>query len=109
MEISKIPSIQNQTASDQRQNNPTRDQTPIKRRSEQTDKQIQDSVRQLNIMAEQSQVFLEFKLHDKSGEYYVKMIDSKTNEVIREIPSKKMLDYFSEMKKFLGLLVDKNI
>ncbi|WP_180229951.1 flagellar protein FlaG [Bacillus sp. AFS073361] len=110
MEVPKIPSIQNHAASDQRENQTPKEQTPVVNRSEQqTDKQLEDTVKQLNVLADQSQFFLKFTLHDKSGEYFVKVIDSKTNEVIREIPSKKMLDYFSDMKKFLGIIFDKSI
>lgn len=108
MEVSRIPSIQNHTSSDQRQNNGSKEQI-AKNKPDQTNKQLEDTVRQLNLEADQSQVYIEFKLHEKSGEYYVRMIDSKTNEVIREIPSKKILDYFSDMSKFTGLHLNKKI
>ncbi|MCT2347440.1 flagellar protein FlaG [Niallia taxi] len=52
---------------------------------------------------------LKFQLHDKLEEYYVQVIDDQTKEVIREIPSEKMLDIHAAMKEYLGLMVDKKI
>lgn len=55
---------------------------------------------------EPSQVHLKFELHDKLNEYYVKVIEDSTNEVIREIPPKRWLDFYAAMTEFLGLFVD---
>ncbi len=52
---------------------------------------------------------LKFELHEKLEKYYVKVIDDKTKEVVKEIPSKKMLDMYAAMKEFLGLMVDEKI
>jgi len=49
---------------------------------------------------------LEFKIHEKTGEIIVKVIDSETKEVIREIPPEKILDMFASMLEIAGLLVD---
>jgi flagellar protein FlaG len=50
--------------------------------------------------------FLEFHIHEKTNEVIVKVVDSKTKEVIREIPSEKMLDILASMLELAGLLVD---
>mgnify|MGYP000026191757 CR=1 FL=1 len=53
---------------------------------------------------------LEFRLHENSGRYQVKVIDSESQKVIREIPPEKMLDFSAQVKKMLdkalGILVD---
>ncbi|MGB4703234.1 MAG: flagellar protein FlaG [Syntrophomonadaceae bacterium] len=53
---------------------------------------------------------LEFRLHQDSGRYQVKVIDSQSQEVIREIPPEKMLEFSAHIKQLLdkamGLLVD---
>ncbi|MDQ0413466.1 MULTISPECIES: flagellar protein FlaG [Mesobacillus] len=69
-------------------------------------KEIVDSV---NKFLEASPTALKFEFHEKLNEYYVKIIDEKTKETIREIPPKKMLDFYAAMTEFLGLLVDKKI
>lgn len=56
-----------------------------------------------------SHTSLKFELHEKLEKYYVKVIDDKTKEVVKEIPSKKMLDMYAAMKEFLGLMVDEKI
>lgn len=50
--------------------------------------------------------YLEFRIHEKTNEIIVRVIDSDTQEVIREIPSEKMLDMFASMLELAGLLVD---
>ncbi|MDS9470333.1 flagellar protein FlaG [Sporosarcina pasteurii] len=52
---------------------------------------------------------LKFELHEELNEYYVKIVNTKTDEVIREIPSKKLMDVHAALKEFVGLLVDQKI
>jgi len=49
---------------------------------------------------------LRFQIHEKLNEVMVKVIDSDTKEVIREIPPEKLLDMFASMLELAGLLVD---
>lgn len=69
-------------------------------------KQMTDS---MNTFLESANTQLRFKYHEKLNEYYVTIVDSKTDEVIREIPSKKLLDIHAAMREFVGLLVDRKI
>lgn len=50
-----------------------------------------------------------FVLHDGLDRYFVQVVDTKTEEVVKEIPSKKLLDAFYEMQKLLGMIVDEKI
>ncbi|OUZ40995.1 hypothetical protein CBM15_02490 [Solibacillus kalamii] len=52
---------------------------------------------------------LKFVLHEGLGKYFAQLVNAETEEVIREIPSKKMLDVFYEMQKLVGMIVDKKI
>jgi flagellar protein FlaG len=52
---------------------------------------------------------LEFKMHNEAGRYFVKIVDDKTQEVIKQIPSEEFLKMISETKNQLGLLVDKSV
>lgn len=52
---------------------------------------------------------LKFVYHDGLNEYYVTVVNTATDEVIREIPSKKLMDIHAAMKEFVGLLVDRKI
>lgn len=45
-----------------------------------------------------SNSYLKFEFHDDlKVYYYVTLVDDKSNEVIREIPSKKLLDMYAAM------------
>ncbi len=50
-----------------------------------------------------------FVMHDGLERYYVQVVDSKTEKLIREVPPKKLLDAFYTMQKFLGMIVDEKI
>lgn len=63
----------------------------------------------MNKFLETTTTELRFKYHEQLNTYYVTLIDSKTEEVVREIPAKKMLDMYAAMQDFMGLFVDKKI
>ncbi len=48
----------------------------------------------------------EFSIHEKTNEIVVKVFDSQTNELIREIPNEKVLDMVAKMCEMAGILVD---
>lgn len=67
---------------------------------------LQKSIEGLNKLMQSSNTHLSFVLHDRLNEYYVQIVDDQTEEVIREVPSKKVLDMVAEMKSMIGLLID---
>lgn len=50
-----------------------------------------------------------FVLHDGLDRYFVQVVDTQTEEVVKEIPPKKLLDAYYEMQKLLGMIVDEKI
>ncbi|PLS17895.1 flagellar biosynthesis protein FlaG [Bacillus sp. M6-12] len=52
---------------------------------------------------------LNFELHEKLDRYYVEVVDVETKKVIREIPSKELLDVYAKMTEYLGLFIDKKL
>ncbi|WP_047980831.1 flagellar protein FlaG [Ornithinibacillus contaminans] len=71
--------------------------------------EVETAVQKLNDFVEPLQTNLKFELHDELNEYYVTIVDPKTNEVIKEIPSKKILDMYAAMADYMGFLIDKKI
>ena len=63
----------------------------------------------MNKFLESANVQLRFKFHEQLNEYYVTIVDPETEEVVREIPPKKLLDIHAAMKDFIGLLIDRKI
>lgn len=52
---------------------------------------------------------LRYQYHEKLDKYYVTLVDSETDVVVREIPNKKLLDIYAAMLDFVGVLVDEKI
>lgn len=48
----------------------------------------------------------EFSIHERTKQIMVKVIDSDTNEVVREIPPEKTLDMVAKMWEMAGIIVD---
>lgn len=69
-------------------------------------KQMTDT---MNSFLESANTQLRFKFHEKLNEYYVTIVDSKTDEIVREIPSKKLMDIHAAMREFVGMLIDRKI
>lgn len=66
-------------------------------------------VSSMNDFLKASNSHLKFEFHADLKEYYATLVDDKTNEVIKEIPSKKLLDMYAAMTEYLGILVDKKV
>ncbi|MDY0408913.1 flagellar protein FlaG [Virgibacillus soli] len=70
---------------------------------------ISTAVEKMNDFIEPLHTDLKFLLHEKLNEYYVAVVNPITDEIIKEIPPKKMLDMYAEMAQFMGILIDKKI
>ncbi|MFP3359685.1 flagellar protein FlaG, partial [Planococcus sp. SIMBA_143] len=70
---------------------------------------VEHHINTLNTYLEPSQTSLKFQLHDELNEYYVQIIDTQTDEVIKEIPSKKFLDRYAATAELLGFMIDQKI
>ncbi|MED1872995.1 flagellar protein FlaG [Brevibacillus borstelensis] len=71
-----------------------------------TKEEISKELSHLNKWLEAKESHLKFVLHDKLNKYYVQVIDNRTEEVLREIPSKKIMDIVANIYEKLGFIVD---
>lgn len=78
-------------------------------KSDETKAKVQDAVDKMNEMLVVNNSASRFMYHEGLERYYVTVVDSKTEEVVKEIPPKKLLDAFYEMQKMLGMIVDEKI
>jgi flagellar protein FlaG len=62
---------------------------------------------QVNTFLQPTRTHVQFEYHDELQEYYAVVVDSESEEMIREIPAKKMMDMYAAMNEFIGLLFDK--
>lgn len=71
--------------------------------------EISKEIASLNKWLESKESHLQFVLHAKLNEYYVQVVNNDTNEVMKEIPSKKVMDLVANLYEKLGFIVDKKI
>jgi len=74
--------------------------------TEQEQKGVRQSVERANEAARFQSVGLRFGIHEGSGEFWVQVLDSKTNEVIKTVPPEDLLDFRARLEQSLGILFD---
>jgi flagellar protein FlaG len=48
----------------------------------------------------------EFRVHERTGRLMVKLVNTETDEIIKEIPPEKILDLVASIWDLVGILVD---
>ncbi len=71
-----------------------------------SEKTVIDAIEKANKAIVISRRQLEFNIHDQTKEIMVKVIDTETKEVVREIPPEKVLDMVANILEMAGILVD---
>lgn len=70
-------------------------------------KELQKIVEELNKALNPLNTSLKFEFNDKIDFLTVKVVDTKTNETIREFPPKEALRLMEKMREIVGMLFDK--
>lgn len=69
---------------------------------------LKKAVEKLNSFLSDNNTYAEYKAHDKfNNAIMITIRDSKTKEVIKEVPPKKILDMVAKMCEMVGILIDK--
>lgn len=68
---------------------------------------LNDAVDKLNKTAQVFDRSLRFSVHEQTRVTMVDVVDTNTDKVIREIPSKEVLDFVAKMKDYMGMIFDK--
>ncbi|MEY9971874.1 flagellar protein FlaG [Lysinibacillus sp. RC46] len=71
--------------------------------------ELKQAVNTVNEFLEVDHRRSKFVLHEGLDKYFIQLVDSDTEEVIKEIPPKELLDAFYEMQKQVGMIVDEKI
>ena len=64
--------------------------------------------KELNELMSKINCNLEFQYHKEVNMMSVRMLDKKTQEVIKEVPPEEMLDQMAKTREWLGAFLDKN-
>ena len=69
---------------------------------------VSEMTKELNELMSKLNCDLEFKYHKEVNVMSVKMIDKKTNEVIKEYPPEEMVEGMIKAQEWLGAFLDRN-
>jgi Uncharacterized flagellar protein FlaG len=73
-----------------------------------SEKDVKKAVDKLNKFLEDENTHAVYSTHDKfTNDIMVKIVDDKTNQVILEIPPKKILDMIAKMCETVGVVFDR--
>lgn len=75
-------------------------------RQQLSEKYVSDAVAKANKAIAGNNRRFEVMVHEKTKTIMVKVVDTDTNEVIREIPPEKILDLVANLMQLAGLIVD---
>lgn len=73
------------------------------------EKSVNLMTKELNELMSKINCDLEFSYHKEVNVMSVKMIDKKTQEVLKEIPPESMIKHMIAAKDWLGVFLDKNV
>lgn len=83
--------------------------TSVGEEQEISKEKLQQAVDVVNEFLEINHSSSKFVYHEGLERYYVTIVNRDTEEVVKEIPPKKLLDAFYEMQKMVGMIVDEKI
>ncbi|MFP4457654.1 MAG: flagellar protein FlaG [Clostridia bacterium] len=52
---------------------------------------------------------LQYEYHEETNKYVIKIVDTKRNEVVKQIPSQKLLDYAAGLMEYIGMRFDVSV
>ncbi|SDZ33761.1 flagellar protein FlaG [Evansella caseinilytica] len=71
--------------------------------------ELTDKLEAINKLLDPQYKTIKFERHEKLDRTIVRVVDSGTEEVIKEIPPEKFLDMISSMLEFAGIIIDEKI
>lgn len=69
-------------------------------------KHLKETVEQANKALEGSGRHFKYEVHKPTNQVVISVVDDKTNQVITEIPAKKLLDVVGNLMELAGLFID---
>lgn len=82
---------------------------PLEKEQPLTDKEVNDTVDELNSFLQDMKRNLSFSVDDTSGQSVILVKDSESEEVIRQIPSEELVVLRKKMDDLTGLLFDTKV
>ncbi|MFC4404940.1 flagellar protein FlaG [Gracilibacillus xinjiangensis] len=74
-----------------------------------SNEEVKSMVDGLNSFLKPTHTNIRYEFHEKLEKYYVTVVNSETEEIVKEIPPKKLLDVYASMAELMGFIVDEKI
>ena len=71
-------------------------------------KELDQSIEQIQVMMDLRNRSVEFTTDESSGARVVKVIDSNSGDVIRQMPAEELLSFMRNLTRMLGTFIDKS-
>lgn len=71
--------------------------------------EIISSIEKANKKLQGSATELSFSVHSGTKQIMIKILDTNTKEIVKEIPSEKILDMVANLMETAGLIIDKKM
>lgn len=98
--IREVPKVQNELTTTLSNHNKSEKEIVAKEELKRVTAEANEALAAINTQ-------LVFKIHEGTGRPLIKLVEAATQEVIREIPSEKMLDVVAGIWEWAGLIVDR--
>lgn len=72
-------------------------------------KSAKDAADEVNRIMDETQTHLKFEVYGKFNDIVVQVLDDKTNEVIKEVPPKKLIDMVEKFCEMSGFFMDEKV
>ncbi len=68
---------------------------------------LKQAVEKANEAARRRSIDLRFGIHEGTGEFYVTVLDPKTDEILKTVPPEELLDFRARLEQSIGILFDR--
>jgi flagellar protein FlaG len=77
------------------------------RSNQSVDKELARAIEQVQVMMDLRSRSVEFTTDESSGTRVVKVVDSASGDVIRQMPAEELLSFMRNLTRMLGTFIDK--
>lgn len=89
------------------QNNAVQDKDASANTKDINESKVKNAVDKINKLLEDKSTHLVYEAHDSfKHDIIIKIVDNKTNEVVREVPPRKLLDMVAKLCELAGVFIN---
>ena len=71
--------------------------------------QVQQRIKEINVQLKRANHSIRFSIDEKSEDIVVKVVDTETDKIIRQIPAEEVLRLRKHMKELSGMIVEDEV